>query len=189
MSERYRNALRTFARVAIRDFPDGSAAKIAGRLSCLAPPLTAPLSRRPCAYWALWGQFPDPLDRELFFASDGQDFLIDDETGVACVRIAEAAFAITRDCNVDPAELPDPSDELKRVIRRQGVSWSTVHQELLLREGVLEPGELVTVFGRGRREPDPRTPSGYRDAPPSWLVLDTPPEGTLIVSDIAKSAK
>jgi hypothetical protein len=206
LSEIYRKALRRERRTAIRDFPDGSEGKIAGRLSCLGTPLTAPLSGRACAYWALWVEYL-PEDRGemlavwrnslddkvslkvLFSASDGQDFVIDDETGTACVRIAGAAVALTRDRHVDPATLPDPSAALIELVERQGVAWSQVHQQCWLREGVLEPGELVTVFGRGRREPDPRTPGGYREAPLPWLVVEAPPGGTLIVSDIKRVAK
>jgi hypothetical protein len=142
-------------RRSIADVRDGERVTIVGRI-VTAPPLIAPLTRRPCVYFAAHTVRPrrrfaarrsivvDLVERALrserepWSATKCVSFVIEDPSGLADVDPTGA------DITVEPVV---QGDKVQRA---------------------LEVGEWIVVTGVARLEPDPDGASratGYRDAP------------------------
>jgi len=179
---RLKRALRRAQPATIAEFPERGAARITGRIRLVEEPLVAPLSRRPCAYFEVVfrSPSPNPPRRE----AERRDFVIEDDTGAALVRIAGARVAVVMDGHrravavegeaVTESDFESDAD-LRRVIadiHRLGAEgaarahdlpvelvrrWlrETLRTDYIVEEGVLEEGEEIAVFGRGSRELDP----------------------------------
>jgi hypothetical protein len=122
-------------------------------------PIVAPLSERPCWYYKIVVEVREGLGwKRLAYEARGQSFEIDDGTGIALIDPEGALVEVDydRQFHVEPLlRLPQSVAEL---VRR----FKLPDEVVVLREGVLEVGEVVTVHGRWRTEVDPdparRTP-------------------------------
>jgi hypothetical protein len=180
--------------VPIADVPEGASVRIVGTLSYVGEPLLSPITRRSCAcYHVLVKEKHGKRMETVIDESRYSDFLVRDGSGVALVRVVSASLAIVRDEHRYTGgfgEL-DPTDEMKELLARheqsstaRGIFFDS-ERRLTYEEGLLEAGETVAVFGRGRWEPDPDPTAGrsYRDRA-MRLVLDDPdPPATMIISD------
>jgi hypothetical protein len=136
----------------IRDVTDDSVCWVRGRLIGDAP-LVAPLSQRPCAYYKLvverMQQPPESAER-IAYQARGQSFVIEDDSGRALVDPDAALVEVDYDRTLEVdgrGRLPQSVVEL---LRRLDV----VGEKVILREGVLAIGEVVTVHGRMVHEVD-----------------------------------
>ncbi len=162
---------------------DGARVKVAGRLDAGAQPLAAPISGRACAAWSVEVQeFPGcetiAVEQKL------QEFVLRDGSGrPALVRAARASVVFEEDAAWTPAR---PTDTMVALLRRHRLresgyfGWPTPYRYC---EGVLEPGETITVVGVARLEIDPSGTAGSYREPPMRVVLSATPERPLWILD------
>lgn len=175
-------ARRRFARtprVYIAEVRSGQVVRIVGKLRYLDEPLTAPLSDRPCAYHEvrIGASEDDPIGKPQ--SRNGTDFLLQDRSGVALIRIQQAQTILSLD---GVLVVPEYVQTGKGQVRRRKV----------YREGVLAADELVAVLGRAVMEVAPASvlasgfasvaPKSYRD-PGQVLTLRSTPATRLLITD------
>jgi hypothetical protein len=163
----------------IADAKDGEMVRIVGVLRALPRAeglLRAPLSGREGAHWDV--RVLEYVSRgksgsyvERFRESASQPFLLEDESGRAIVETAKFQCAIVRDQNLRSGTFQDATPEMEAMLGRHGYTSTNMlglNRGFRYEEGVLEPGERVTVLGRARWEDDPddvdaaRERGGYR---------------------------
>lgn len=177
--------LRGAKRVDIASVRDGQLVKISGRLELYAPALQAPLTGRPCAFFeTLLEEYSGGKHkrwRVRVRESDAREFLVVDGTGKALIETASLRVAVVRDGHRRSGFLNDATPELEAYLARHGltsVGLLGFNRELRVREGVLEPGEEVTVFGRARWEMVPTaTDAGNYRGGAKRLVIEAPGDG------------
>jgi hypothetical protein len=166
-------------RIAVADFPDGAEAMIVGRVVVGQSELRGPLTDAPCVYFRLLVERHARVGQEpevLLESGEGVDFLVEDDSGCARVRVAGATVSLVkhpvdwREAVARGIDAQVPAD------RREGTSPS----RMSFFEGRLDEGELVAVRGKGRWEiaSQAGVGAGYRK-PPQQLVLRAP----LAISD------
>ena len=136
---------------------------------------------------ARWGYVPTSVTRDV----QALDFALEDETGRALVRMAEAetVHLVVEPGHPYPCEAAvSPSPELAALLER----WPALaHGEALepgLRfiETLLEPGAEVLVASEARREPDPTAADEGKDLraiPERAVIVRTSAEPLLITDD------
>ncbi len=159
--------LRKAPRFSVWDFPEGEVGKIVGRLAYLGEPLKAPFTGRRCAQYRVVveeqrsraGAQTGSHWVSIIEDEHGRDFIVNDETGAALVRMRGAQVAVTKDTCFRSGTFRDKiTPDLERFLARHGQeskSFFGFEKSLRYREGVLEEGEMVAVCGVGRREEDP----------------------------------
>ena len=196
---RTRRALAAKERVPIAEVPEGGTVKIAGRISCIGTPLEAPLSGRECACWEVVVQERVKRGksshwREIIREQGTQAFIVEDDTARA---LGEAdgfpQMALEQDGHFSSGTFNDATPELERFLNEYGHQSTGLfgfNRTFRYREGVLEEGEEVAVFGKARWEADPDgiTRGGYRDSP-RRVVLSDPDEGRMLLSDSISTTK
>jgi hypothetical protein len=193
-----RRALRNAPRVTIAEFPEGTPARIVGRVE-EGEQLTAPLSGRPCVFYDAIVQQYRSSGRSgswhtVIRESRGIPFALDDGTGRALVDPTAARLAVEKDSTTRSGTFDDatPTEEAflaRHGLRSQGMIFN---KRLRYREGALEIGETIAVCGIAVREPDPDAASratGYRDALPTRLRLTSSPKLALLISDYADTKR
>ena len=197
-TSRIAHQLARMSRVSIRDFADGATGRIVGRARSAGAVVDAPISGHVCVYWHVSVRY---WDREAASSSaiaeirdfGGESFLVEDATGVALVRaIYEVGLVAddrsTRACSTSPA-----SAWCATSARTRG-AWDDLNLGREYSEGVIEEGEMVSVFGRGAWVPAadltlPSEPSGgYRRAN-MVLVLSDPEDRDMMLSDDPTATK
>ncbi len=180
---RWRQHLRRLRRTRIAEARAGTV-KLVGHVRVLEHTLVAPLTERRCVAWRTLvkdqsGEGSSTMidDRRAF------DFLIDDGTGVASIRVAAAELELSYDGYRSSGLLKDAPEHIEAFLARHGKKSTTLfglHRTLEYAEGVLEPGEEVVVCGTARWEPDPdpRNAQGYRETPMRLTV-----DATLLSDD------
>jgi hypothetical protein len=162
--------LRSFSRTRISEAKSGELVKVVGRVRLLDAPLSAPTSGRPCALFHKVVIDPAAPARRDVVSDDLQvrDFLVDDDSGSALVRVTAGAKLSVR--WADRRSDTSPSDR----------------PAFDVYESVLEEGHPVAVLGLALWEPDPspdaRSPLSYREMP-MRLVLIPMGDAPLVVSD------
>lgn len=180
---RTRRAIRRVAPVPIAQAPGGQQVRVTGRVLPETSLLEAPLSARPCVYYVATaeerrGTGTSELWRVVAREERFVDFRIEDATGTAHVRMTTPRVAIVHDVNTRSGTFDDASATEEAFLHRHGLkSTNELGLNRMLRyvEGVLQPGEQVTVLGAGRWEV---TGSGRR-----VLVLEAPADAPLMISD------
>lgn len=175
---------------AIGDARDGDVVRITGVLRAARDRelLRAPLSGRRCAHFDVKvlervssGKRSDMVER--FCETASQPFVIEDASGRrAYVRTDRFVCVITRDESQRSGTFQDATPEMEALLARHGhtsTGFLGFNKGFHYQEGVLEPGERVTVLGKARWEDDPDASSGpsatggYRDqARPKRLVIE-----------------
>ena len=176
-SARIKRLLRRARAYTTASFRHGVSGKLEGQVRYLGQPLCAPLSGRPCSYYeavieAEAGSSWTPIAHEV----RAQDFLLEDGTGLALVRMDNAEAVVPADIQSRVGVFSEPSDEVIAFLRSQGIwrdRWYSDRQ-LRYREGVIGEGQRVAACGRASFEANPHPRSavgGYRDNA-SLLVLE-----------------
>lgn len=142
---RLRRAAEKLPVTAMRDAVEGRPVKVMGTVELPRPPLWAPISGRGCAGWAVDLQEEGDGWNTVLTEWRAEDFVIVDEVGHAFLAK-----------------------------HGRGPGGPFAAGAYRCSEGIIEPGERVTVVGVARREldPAPRAADGsYREAP-MRLVFD-----------------
>ena len=175
---------------AIDSFPDGQSGRIVGRLVYASEPLIAPLSNRPCAYYHVMveeyqssgetGYWKKVIDSE-----QGRDYILEDETGKALVRMNDARIAVHKDEHYRSGTFNDATPNLERFLNEHGdrsTGFLGLNKSLRYEEGALEEGEEVTVLGVGHWIDNPQ-----KDLDGAVLVFCGSYDNPLFVSDDEKT--
>lgn len=168
--------------ISIADFPMGGRARIGGRVSYAGPPITAPLSGRPCAFYELLIEEAgrrDNIWRTVLRETEGTDFVVQDRSGKALVRAQGSRIAVVKDHHRFSGVFNRPSPEMQALFDRHGIdtNYLAFDRKLRFREGVLEAGEEAGVVGWGQCEPDDDarpTTNAYRNFATQLVMVSTP---------------
>ncbi|HEX8796535.1 MAG TPA: hypothetical protein VF765_36545 [Polyangiaceae bacterium] len=176
---RTRRLLRSLKRSPIGSISEGPV-KIAGKLRLAGRSLRAPLSGRTCAVYDVEVIERRQVDQVILQDRLACDFLVDDGTGTALVRVGDGRggqleLAIVHDAKYASGLLKDATAELERYLSTFGEKSTATfaNRYLRYREGAFEPGEHIVVCGLARREPDPEGAAeraSYRDAPTRLVI-------------------
>lgn len=191
---RLKKALRSAPRVAIRELPEGTPARIVGTVAAQAT-LRAPLTGRTCVAYV--AQVEELVSSGKTSSWRGRihevrhvPFTVDDGTGRAIVDPGQAKLLVEMDSTTRSGTFDDATPVEEDFLRRHNMGsqgWF-FNKTLRYLEGVIEPGERVAVLGRAVREPDPDAAgavTGYRDALPTRVRVGGSKDHPIIVSDHA----
>lgn len=151
----------------IGELPAHQRGRIDGRVAARGKLLKAPLTGRPCIYYAIEvAQISHPSLPSLICEERiGVPFTLADPSGEASVDPSSAELALV----FDHIERPSPDDPMRTthdaVLVRHGISSQEVGStRLQFSEAVIAPGDQLSVIGAGPREPDatPSCDSPYR---------------------------
>jgi hypothetical protein len=189
-----RRALKRAPLTAMSKVMDGALVRVTGTARPSEDGLLhAPLSARPClAHEVEVEEYKQKgkhgswktiiLERDFvssFWLQEGRDR--------ALVQLIYPQLVLDRDASFRSGVLKEPDENLVAYLSSHGEAPQGIifNRNLRYREGVIEPGEVVTVLAVGKSEPDPdpaATPSGYRGRA-MRLVLRSPAEGEMLISD------
>jgi hypothetical protein len=188
---RIKRALKRVKPTAVREVHDGRVVKLVGQVAYSGRSIAAPLSGRACAFYSVVVEEFRHRGRhgrwhEIVREEKGIDFLVRDESGIALVRVDQAALpALVYDRKSRTSPLLYSDAALERFLNERGRASEGRFFRTNLRayEGVLEEGERVAVGGLARWIPDPGAAgAGYRD-PGKRLVLQASEALPLFLSD------
>ncbi len=151
----------------IADVTDGTLVRVVGRVVMPAAPLLAPWTRRPCVAYSLYVEGADER-RVLELAEVTPFVIVDDAGGRALVHPGRTSIQYTYDANEHSSFFHDGEPSFRDFLVRNGLPVAGLIAPLPYRchEGVIEPGEEITVIGVARHEMDPDGQTrGYRDQP------------------------
>ncbi|MBW2702574.1 MAG: hypothetical protein JRF33_17280 [Deltaproteobacteria bacterium] len=179
---RIKRALRKVPKLSIGDFTDGAEARLVGEVRLLDE-FFSPLSKRPCAHYHLkveQNKRSGRSSRWVTIIEDTRtvDFIIDDGTGRAIVETGQSKVAVVKDSHARSGTFNDASFDLEELLMHYGKTSTGLlgfNKSIRYHEGVIEAGEKVAVFGRGRWIKDA---SGKRQ-----LVINKPAESMVLISD------
>lgn len=159
--------------------------------------LVAPMSGRRCAAWFLrieeermGHKRGRPLWIEVLTESESSGFALVDETGRALVDGLLLDMKLNFDSTSGGRSDPQ-SEKLLPYLEERGVSTSGLifGKTLRYREGILEEGERVTVWGAGHWMKDPSAQgASYRDVG-QVLEFSAGSDGRVLVSDVERITK
>lgn len=157
-------------------------------------PLIAPLSGRPCVYYELTVLEHEPGDRNdpggwstRLFDWAGGSFLIADDTGRALIQHERPQVFLDIDCVAKPKLFRKLPQELQATLERLAQRGKFLPPlgsgAVAIREGVLEIGERVFVWGFASWQVDPNA-GDYRQTA-RRLLLAPSYNGQMAITDIA----
>jgi len=196
---RARRALRKARKLSIAEARDGELVKLVGTLGLDGDTqVTAPLTGRPCAFFRTTveqQQATGPRNTSHWVTVIEESdfcprFWIDDGSGRALVELVLPEVVLQMDASFRSGFLNDATPELEAFLNRHSESsqgW-VFNKAMRYREGALEPGEEVAVYGLCRHEPDPDPAAGggYRERPIRRKLIE-PPDGRMLLSDDPKT--
>lgn len=114
--------------------------------------LVAPLSGRACTYYKIVVEARDGLGwKRVAYESRGQSFELDDGTGIAIVDPEGSQVEVDYDRQYEYG----PARRVQQPVAELARRFQLPAEDVIIREGVLGPGETVAVHGRLVREADP----------------------------------
>ncbi len=149
---------------AIAETGDATLVRIRGEANG-EQPLRAPYSGRACVYYKLEVTFAQFNRRERLEHSERCDLSVTDDTGVARVQSAKAAFEVAP-CAGEATRASRLSERAREVLRERG--WGVPEiAAVTIAESVIAVGDIVDVAGTPVREAraDDVVERGFRDAP------------------------
>lgn len=190
---RAKRALRRAPRATVKEAREGALIKIVGKLRYAeTPPLISPLTDRPCALFRTTVQHRQSSGRSsrwvtIIDSSEFQrDFWVEDSTGKALVKPEVPKVVLVMDGHFTSGTLNEATPRLDAFLARYGETsrgWF-FNKNMRYKEGILEEGEVVAVYGICRWEPnpDPLAAGGYRERP-MRLTIQDPEVGEMLLSD------
>jgi hypothetical protein len=185
--------LKSVSPTRIAEATHGEIVKIVGRVHPGEDALLGPLSGRSCAHWSVRiSEASQRSVRTILDRSDSVDFVVEDETGKAWVRVgARFQVVVQRDHHTESGAFVPPGEVERRLLAGAGISPTTelgFNRALSFEEGVLAPGELVSVLGVAQWEDapsdEPTSSAHYREtARRKRLVIVPRSNGVMIATD------
>ena len=156
----------------MKDCRDDEIVRIQGLLVFIAPPLTAPFSKKPCSAYDTRALIQENVNdvvgrNEIIWdtikhKSESQDFLIMCEEQYALIRVANSQIIIQQDIihdvsdyDLDNGQFLTKGENLKkkRSVEQLGIEpkiYIGIYAEnIKFEEGILESGEQIAVKGKG----------------------------------------
>lgn len=189
---RIKRAIRKAKQVYVSDVVEGTAAKVVGTLSYTGQILTAPLSGRQCAFYEVVveeyrSSGKSGSWREIIKETRFADFFLQDSSGRAMIRMNAAQVVVVKDSHSKSGTFDNATGIEEAFLRKHGrksEGW-VFNKKIRYKEGVLERGEHVAVYGHGTWEADPDPSSVAADyrGTARRLVMRTVQDAPLYVSD------
>ena len=179
---RGRRAVARTPRSPVAKVRRGELVKVVGQARVAMKPLRAPMSGRPCVCWHVriqearqgpqGGSWTDVLDEV-----EGQDFLLEDETGIALVRgvMPEATLASSGPWVDNYGDNFSPEVENFLGSRGEQLRGALGKRVMRYQERILDEGAHVAVLGMARREGVPQGAS---------VVIDCLDDGRIVISSV-----
>ncbi|MBS1121004.1 MAG: hypothetical protein H6Q90_3232 [Deltaproteobacteria bacterium] len=165
-----RELLRQAPGMAVADLPESTWARVSGVVHLLdGRVLEAPLSGRPCVYYAVRidSMVAPKRANTLMRQRDAVPFLLEDHGHRAVIDPTHARISAEIDHASKSAAAFDATPRQRSLLAtRRALFQRHMYQGsgLLYYESIIEEREPVAVLGAGIREPDPdAAPSAYRD--------------------------
>jgi len=180
---KFRRRLKKAPLKKLDDIQDGELARFVGKVELLDEPLIAPFSHRQCALFTTEvthhrssgkSSSTDTLIKE----QQASRFLVRSATGaIAIIDRYKFRTLVVEDVRLKSGFMDDATPRMEKYLNAHGVKSETMmgfNKSLQYREGVLEPGETVTLLGQGHW------------STPQILGLDIPDEKILVVTPTAQ---
>jgi E3 Ubiquitin ligase len=191
-ARRIKRELRATRRVALRELPESTRARVVGAARIIEGSLEAPLTGRACLYYVVTVEQHHSNGRSSYWKNiireeRGVSFLLDDGTGRAIVDPNAAKVALDVDGRGNSGTFDEPDEREAAFLARHGTSgqgW-VFNKRLRYREAVIEVGETVAIVGEGVREPDPHAApeAAYRGEQPTRVRMTSSARFPLLISD------
>jgi hypothetical protein len=155
---RIKRKLKKAAFKKMAEFKDGETAKIVGEVEIIGEPLIAPLSGRKCSYYYIhieervksgkswhWRTRVEEEVSGKFVIKEGEKYAFINDNNLNCY--------IVQDRNFSSGFLNDASKNLEKYLNTKGYESEGIlglNRTLRYKEGVLENGEEIAVFGTGK---------------------------------------
>ncbi|MBK5193799.1 MAG: hypothetical protein JJE07_11420 [Flavobacteriaceae bacterium] len=141
----------------IANFKNGDIAKIVGYVEIIGDPLIAPLSGRECAVYSIHVKERVSAGKSTRWITRIEDelttkFVIKDGEHYAYVNDKNINCYIVDDQNYASGFMNDPDKNLEQYLNKKGYNSKGAigfNRTFRYREGVLEKGEEIAVFGKG----------------------------------------
>ncbi len=154
--------LKGMGRTPIAQFKHGSIGKVVGSVSVYEDILTAPLSGRECVYYQVKVMKKDDDSWTTVFTNESSvPFILNDGNRKALIHTHQNKKGyLVKDIEMQSGFLRDASQKIEDYLRSQGHSskgFLGFNKTMKYMEGVIHPGEVVAVMGKGEWEmkPDP----------------------------------
>ena len=188
--QRVLRKLKSVEAVSIANAIEGQWVRISGRLAYEETTLQAPFSERECAAFHVNVTPRDRMAREAIDQHESVPFRLVDESGEAYVDVVLPTLILMSDRRYASAILNDPPVRLEIFLAKHGqkvTNWVGLNESLKYREGILEDGEEVTVYGQAfwERNPDRQAGhlKGYRRLAKRLVIRGTDDNPILISDD------
>lgn len=162
----------------IGELPEHQLGQITGRVAAFERSVTAPLTGRPCLYYAvvvLEYRATTKRWRPCVNERGGVSFALEDRTGRAIIDPSNAQLALDFDRMERVGYFDAVTDVQRAILDRHGVRAEGLlfTKRLRFHEAAVEVGDEVAAIGAGIREPDLASPreSDYRAAFPTRLYI------------------
>ncbi len=186
---RIRRRLKKFPFKYISDFVNGESAKITGMVEFVDVPLTSPLSGRSCAWYYVlveqrvssgksshWKKIIEEEVPGRFVLREGNRCALIDERKVKTYIVGDKQFR--------SGFMNDASEVLESYLNKHGINSVGLfgfNKAIRYKEGVLEEGERITVFGKGEWKEAAQL--GLADIYGRVLHLRAPDQDFMVLTD------
>lgn len=142
----------------IANFKDGEVSKIIGDIEFVEEPLISPLSKRICSFYYVLIEEKVSTGKNsrwktLIEEEVSSKFLIKDDANYAFINDQNIKCYIVQDERYSSGFLTDATDHLEKYLIKKGEKsegFLGFNKTLRYKEGVLERGEKIAVFGKGQ---------------------------------------
>ena len=144
----------------ITHFRDGDVAKIVGKVEIVGEPLVAPLSGRKCAFYDITVEQKKSSGKNSHWSTiisenNSTEYVIRDGMDCAHVGIGHLKNHIVKDRNYSSGFFKDATEQLEKFLNSKGYeseNFLGFNKTIRYKEGILEQGEEVAVYGKGKWE-------------------------------------
>jgi hypothetical protein len=149
--------LKEGKRIPIASFKHNEKARVVGRVECIDEPLIAPLSGRKCAYYCVQVEVKKSSGKssswhDLIEEEVAGKFVVRDGESCAIVDTSQIKTYLVPDAHFSSGFMNDAAPVLERYLLKHGFRSTGIlglNKTLRYKEGILEIGETVAVYGKG----------------------------------------
>jgi hypothetical protein len=186
---RIRRRLKKFPFKYISDFVNGESAKITGMVEFVDVPLTSPLSGRTCAWYYVLVEQRVSSGRSSHWKKIIEEevpgrFVVRDGNRCALVDERKVKSYIVQDKQFRSGFMNDATGTLEAYLNKHGIKSEGLfglNKSIRYKEGVLEEGERISVFGKGEWKEAPQL--GLADVYGRVLHMRAPDQDFMVLTD------